>query len=144
MEFNFMILSAQPVTSGLQVYLLAGRTEQMTGLILFAFAISHMDTILPKMSSSSMYPLFFAMSFVPARITRYFGCRFTTSFLIRTSICEVVCPDMPRQRKLWSMKNSESVSYQPWVMLSPINTAFGRTVTSEFAFSYLFRFAQSS
>ena len=71
-------LSTRPV--------LQGRTEQMTGLILFAFAISHIEMIFPSTFSNAMYPLLRAMSFVPAKMTTYFGARSITSLLKRTSM----------------------------------------------------------
>ena len=115
----------------------------MIGLILFALAISHIDMMLPQVFSMLMSPPFFAMSFVPARMTTYLGESSSTSFLKRTSIWDVVCPLMPLPMKLLDVKKSGSFSTQPSVMESPINTAFGLAVTALFDSQYFPKFAQS-
>ncbi len=83
------------------------------------------------------------MSFVPAIITTYFGCRFITSCLNLTSISDVVCPLIPLQAKLLPVKNSESALSQLSVMESPIKTATGAFDISELALAYLPNLAQS-
>ena len=60
------------------------------------------------------------MSLVPARITTAAGLSAMTSGNIRTSICEVVCPAMPRLT--YGCPGNDSAKPPESVIESPMNT----------------------
>ena len=65
-------------------------------------------------------PLLAAMSLVPAKMRTAAGFSAMTSGYMRTSICAVVCPPMPRFT--YGFPGKLSASRQPSVMESPMNT----------------------
>src|SRR5208337_2922658 len=97
---------------------LAGNTEHSTTPISFARAISLMEARLPSVSSSVIFPVFSAMSFVPASKTTTFGFSSMTSWRKRTSICGVVCPEMPVDIRL-ARKKRGAVRRRRRSMLPP-------------------------
>src|SRR6266571_3777552 len=62
------------------------------------------------MSSFEIGPVLPAMSLVPASITTAFGSRLITSCRNRTSICEVVCPPIPRL--MYGLPGKDSAMFQ--------------------------------
>lgn len=86
----------------------------MIGRMPAAIASSAIEMMFSTMCWVAIGPLFCARSFVPARITTACGWRLITSARKRQSIWPVTCPPIPRQAKLFAVKNSG------WALSHPV------------------------
>ena len=105
----------------------------MIGRMPAAIASSAIDMMFSTMCWVVIGPLFCARSFVPARITTACGWRLITSARKRQSIWPVTCPPMPRQAKLFAVKNSGWALSHPSVIELPMNTTAGGVVSCALA-----------
>ena len=84
-------------------------------------AMSLMARMLFCVISGVIGPVFPAMSFVPAMMCTTLGFSATTSVIMRSTICELVWPPMPRSMRP-RVKKLGRLSNQPSVIESPRKT----------------------